>query len=225
MNKRIIYYSILLGLLTIVAGFGLYSLISATSYKNNDISFKVNNEDAFFQASGDYYYGATDTPTSTYEGAKYSQEDYYQGIVPSFSIWSLGTSEFIVDASNPENDVTELKYVVKIKNLNMENSLNIDVKGVAVHPSSHFITSIHYKTSTVDGIIFSNDEDNPVNKDLYYNLDKNSPDDDRYVNVVNQELASGDTLEITINLILNTKTKQFTFDNNITFEISTIVNQ
>lgn len=224
MNKKIIYYSILLGLLVVAVGFGLYNLIIGTSYKNNELSFKVNNEDAFFQAWGDYYCGSTDTPTSTYVGAKYSQEDYYQGNIPTFSVWSLGTSEFIIDNNNPENDVTELKYVVTIKNLNMEKSLNIDVKGVAVHPNAHFITSIHYKSSAFDGIIFSNDTDSPVNKDLYYNLDKTTDSDDRYVNIVNHQIGSGDTLEITISLQLNTKTKEFTLDNNISFEMTTVNN-
>ena len=42
-------------------------LIIGTTYRNNEVSFKVNNEDAYFQAWGDYYYGNTDTPTSTYE--------------------------------------------------------------------------------------------------------------------------------------------------------------
>ena len=222
MNKKIIYYSILLGVLVIAAGLGLYNLIIGTTYRNNEVSFKVNNEDAYFQAWGDYYYGNTDTPTSTYEGAKYSQEDFYQGTVPSFSVWSLGTSEFVIDNANAENDVTELKYVVSIKNLNMEKALNIDVKGIAVHPNNHFITTVHYKSTAFDGIIFSNDEDSPVNKDLYYNLDKTTDADDRYVNIVNQQLAIGDTLQITISLTLNTKTKGFTLDNNIAFEMTAI---
>ena len=222
MNKKIIYYSILLGVLVIAAGLGLYNLIIGTTYRNNEVSFKVNNEDAYFQAWGDYYYGNTDTPTSTYEGAKYSQEDFYQGTVPSFSVWSLGTSEFVIDNVNAENDVTELKYVVSIKNLNMEKALNIDVKGIAVHPNNHFITTVHYKSTAFDGIIFSNDEDSPVNKDLYYNLDKTTDADDRYVNIVNQQLAIGDTLQITISLTLNTKTKGFTLDNNIAFEMTAI---
>ena len=222
MNKKIIYYSILLGVLVIAAGLGLYNLIIGTTYRNNEVSFKVNNDDAYFQAWGDYYYGNTDTPTSTYEGAIYSQEDFYQGTVPSFSVWSLGTSEFVIDNANAENDVTELKYVVSIKNLNMEKALNIDVKGIAVHPNNHFITTVHYKRTAFDGIIFSNDEDSPVNKDLYYNLDKTTDADDRYVNIVNQQLAIGDTLQITISLTLNTKTKGFTLDNNIAFEMTAI---
>lgn len=223
MNKKILYYSILLGLLVITAGFGVYTLISSTTYKNNEVSFKVNTQDAYFEASGDYYYGITDEPTSTYVGAKYSQEDYYQGVVPSFSVWSLGTSEFVIDSANPENDVTELKYVITITNLNLEKELNIDIKGIAVHPNNHFITTVHYKDSINDKLMFSSD-DSVVgnNKDLYYNLDKTTDADDRYVNIINHKIASLDTLEITITLELNTKTKEFTLDNNIIFEMKAV---
>ena len=225
MNKKIIYYSILLCLLAITVGLGLYNLFSPTSYKNNEVSFKVNTQDAYFQAWGDYY-GITDEPTSTYVGAKYTQEDFYQGVVPSFSVWSLGTSEFVIDEVNPENEVTELKYIISIKNLNLDKSLNIDVKGVAVHPNNHFITSIHYKSSSIDEEVFSTDPNSHgyLYKDVYYNLDKTTDSDDRYVNIVNQQLVSGDTLEITICLTLNTKTKEFTLDNNITFEMSAVNN-
>lgn len=223
MNKKMIYYGILLGLLAIVAGFGLYNIVSSVNYKNNELTFKVNNEEAYFQASGDYYYGDTDVPTSTYVGAKYSQDDYYQGVVPSFSVWSLGTSEFKIDDANPDNNVTTLKYVISIKNLNTEKSLNINTKNVAVHPYAHFITTIHYESTSFNGVIFSNDPDNSVNKVLYYNLDKTSDADDKYVSIPNQALVSGDTLKITITLTLNTKTKEIRdFDNNITFELSAI---
>lgn len=223
MNKKMIYYGVLLGLLVIVAGFGVYNIVSGVKYNNNELSFKVNNDEAYFQASGDYYYGDTDTPTSTYVGAKYSQEDYYQAIVPNFSVWSLGTSEFKIDDENPEGNVTTLKYVISIKNLNTEKSLSIDTKNVAVHPYAHFITTIHYESNSFNGVIFSNDPDNSVNKDLYYNLDKTSDLDDKYVNITNQTLASGDTLKITITLTLNTKTKEIRdFENNISFELSAI---
>lgn len=223
MSKKIIYYSILLGVLAILTGFGIYNLISATTYKNNEVTFQVNNDDAFFEAHGNYYYGQTNEPTSTYVGAKYSQDDYYLGNIPTFSVWSLGTSEFVIDSANPENDVTELKYVITITNLNLEKELNIDIKGIAVHPNNHFITTVHYKDSINDKLMFSSD-DSVVgnNKDLYYNLDKTTDADDRYVNILNYKIASLDTLEITITLELNTKTKEFTLDNNITFEMKAV---
>lgn len=216
MKKKIIYYSILLALLTVAVGFGMYNIVASTNYKNNRVSFKVNNDDAFFQASGTYYYGAVDEPTSTYVGAKYSQEDYYNGVTPEFATWDLGTSEFVYDSTNSKNNVTVLKYIVTIKNINTERILKVDMKGVAVHSDAHFITTISCKLgSNQDQLVFCNDPDSSANLNIY-----NSNND--YVDITNKQIASGETVQFTISFELNTKTKQFTLDNNVSFELSTI---
>lgn len=211
MTKKIIYYCILLGLLTVAVGLGVYNLVAATSYKNNELIFKVNNEDAFFEATGNYYYGDVADPTSVYAGAHYYQDDFYNGGGPSCPVWNIGTSEFIPD------EVETLKYVVTIKNCNIERALKFDLKGVATHPEGHFVTKISYKNGSADDqVVFSNVSGNQVNMNIYDST-KN------YVNVTNHQIASGETLQITIVLELITNVRGFTMDNNISFELSTVV--
>ena len=41
MKRRIIIYSVLLGLLAALTGVGLFNLVVNTRYKNNEVSFKL----------------------------------------------------------------------------------------------------------------------------------------------------------------------------------------
>ena len=56
----------------------MFNLILKTQCTNNEITFKVKNDLAFFEANARYYYGDVADPTQTYS-AKYNQEDLYNG--------------------------------------------------------------------------------------------------------------------------------------------------
>lgn len=219
MKKRIIIYSVLVCILTSLICFGLFDLILKTRYKNNEITFRVNNDDAFFVASGEYYYGDTSEPTKTYS-AQYIQEEYYSGKQVTISPWNIGESKFVNDDDNPNNNVKTLTYVINIKNANSERNLAINLLSVAAHKTPYFYTEISYKNADNDEITkFSNNPDNLVLNDLYYNPVTNPTK----VNITEKEVVgSNKSLQITIKLTLNTRTKSFTVDNNFILELESI---
>ena len=221
MKSRIIIYSVLLGLLTALTGVGLFNLVVNTRYKNNEVSFKVNNDQTFFEVAGNYYYGEITEPTKTYN-AKYIQEDFYNGIDATIEPWDIGASQFIRDDEHPENDKDILTYIINITNKNSERNLNVKLNNVAVHKDAYFITEISYVN---DGI----------NKGLMFTNDSQKSDDDGYLNsynpAVNPNLVSissdeivafNKTLQIKITLKLNTRTKAFTVDNNFSIELESV---
>ena len=223
MKKRIILYSILLGILTVTFGLGIYGLISATRYKNNNVSFVVNNNQAYFSSIGQYYCGEnailSGVPNSSYE-ARYTQADYYNGANGTVDAWQIGASEFIYSDIEPETNVSTLKYVIKIKNENSERNLSVKLNGVAVNQYNYFITNIKYQNGdNSETTVFSNDPENLVNYNLYFNPTI-SPNK---VDIPTEEVVQrGDTLTVTITLTLNTKTKAFNLENNFGFVLDSV---
>lgn len=212
MRRRIVIYSIFLALLTALTGLGVYNLIRSTVYKNNEVSFVVNNQEAYFIADGSYYYGKDAEASYPYH-ARYLQEDYYQGQSASVGTWTIGTSQFKVD------EITELKYVINISNKNDKRNLKVNLSKVAMHKGVNFITEIKYQIADqAEEIVFSNKEGQQVNYS-YYN-ESSSPDS---VTVGDDAvLGIGKSMQITITLTLNTKTKGFTINNNFAITLESV---
>ena len=225
MKQRIIIYSILLGLLTIITGFGLFNLVVNTHYTNNEVSFKVKNEEAYFEATGKYFYGDTTEPSLPVYNAKYLQEYLYQGVDATIPTWEIGNSEFVNDDAHPENNKKVITYVIEIYNRNEERNLNIKLNNVAIQKDAYFITDISYKNFGSEAEadeprkIFSNNPEAPTNKDLYYRPTENP----NAVSITANEVVEyNQKLQITITLTLNTRTKAFTVDNNFSIVLESV---
>lgn len=219
MKRRIIIYSIFLGLLTVLTGFGIFNLIINTTYKNNDVVFKVNNKDAFFEAVGDYYEGDS-TDSKSHYADQYLQEEYYKGKESTVSSWVIGDSVFDNSNADESKRVEKLTYVIKITNRNSEKNLNITLTGVAVHSQNYFYTEIQYKNGTNEQrMVFSNNPDTLALNDNYYN----PTIDPSKVNIKDGEvLASEQTLEITITITLKTRSIKFEAENNFALALEAV---
>lgn len=219
MKRKIIIYSVLLGLLLIMAGVGVFDLVIKTKYKNNEITFRVQNEDAFFVANASYYYGDVTEATKTFN-LSYSQDDYYNGKVCQGGTWNIGNSQFVYDENNSQNNITLLKYVFSIKNINDEKKLNVKLSNVAANINNYFTTTINYKNGTNDRVMFSNNPNNEVNKSLYYNEATPNKVDIS----TNEYVEMGQTLEITITLELIKVAESFNISNNFSLELASVLN-
>lgn len=216
MKRRIIVYSVFLGVLTILTCFGLFNLILKTKYTNNEITFRVKNDLAFFEANARYYYGDVADPTQIYS-AKYTQEDLYNGKYKdedtTIEPWDIGESVFINDETNPENNKKVLKYVITISNKNRERNLSIKLGNVAYQNDRLFLTEIKYDNV----IVFSNGE-TIINQDNMFTTSNNS------VSANGEKVIGIDasfTVEIT--LTLNTRTKPIrNAENNINFTLESV---
>lgn len=220
MKNKIIIYSVLLVVLTVLTGFGIFNLILKTHYKNNEVSFKINDVDAYFQAVGNYYYGDVSEPTKTFE-AEYLEEKYYEGSGTVIKVWDIGESKFINDDEHPENNVMLLKYEVTITNCNVEKNLNIKLSDVAVHRDNYFTTEIYYEKDEISNLIFSNVPDNEKNMDIYYNPVVNP---NKASITTNEVVGIGKSLKVTILLKLTQRTKPIDppMDNNFYFTLETV---
>ena len=220
MKRKIIIYSVLLGLLLIMTGVGIFDLVIKTKYKNNEITFRVQNDDVFFVANASYYYGDVSEATKTFN-LSYSQGDYYKGKVCQGGTWNIGNSQFVYDDNNPQNNITLLKYVFSIKNINDEKKLNVKLSNVAANKNNYFITTISYKNGTNDRVMFSNNPNNEVNKKLYYN-EFTTP---YKVDIsTNEYVKKEQTLEITITLELIKVAESFNVSNNFSLELASVLN-
>lgn len=214
MKKRIVIYSVFLGVLAIMTILGLVNLVLDTKYTNNDVTFTVKNEEAYFVASGQYYYGDVSEPTKTYS-AQYTQEDLYKGEEITIEEWNIGNSAFVNDDQNPENNVKTLKYVITITNRNDERNLSIKLNNVAVHKDGYFTTEIKYN----DEQVYYNAETNYVNKNNMF--------DDATNNTLvsakeGKVIGVNDSLKITIVMNLITRSKPISAVNNFNFELKSV---
>lgn len=218
MRRRIVIYSIFLALLTALTGFGFYNLVRSTVYKNNEVQFVVNNEEAYFIADASYYYGEGATASNLYH-ASYLQEDYYRGESSNIAKWNIGTSEFVINDTDASQSITELKYVINIANKNEKRNLKVNLSKVAMHKDVSFITEIKYAIGdNAEEVVFSNEPSNRVHYE-YYN-ETASP---TTVSIGDDAvLGIGKSMQITITLSLNTKTKAFTFSNNFVITLDSI---
>lgn len=221
MKRRIIIYSVLLGFLTVLTGVGLFNLVVNTRYRNNEVSFKVNNDQAFFEVVANYYYGETAEPANSYN-AKYLQEDFYNGEEATVNAWEIGPSVFVKDDEHPENNIELLTYTINITNRNAERNLNVKVNNVAVQKDAYFITEIFYKNDENDEkLMFTNDVEKS-SEDGYLQFYNPAVNPNLVSITQNEVVGSNKTLQIKITLKLNTRTKAFTVDNNFSIELESI---
>lgn len=217
MRKKIVIYSVLLSFLVITFGLGIYALIAATQYRSNNVNFVINDDQAFFAVEAKYYYGQdvilSNEPTSVYT-ARYTETDYLNGNTGTIAPWQIGHSEF-----KPSENISILKYSIKITNKNATHNLSIKLSNVAVNQYNYFITDIKYKNGNdKERTVFSNDSTNPVNTQYYNKATTPNKVDIPTEEVVNSE----ESLTVTITLVLNTKTKAFNMENNFKFEFDSI---
>lgn len=214
MKKRIVIYSVFLVVLTIMTILGLINLVLDTKYTNNDITFTVNNEEAYFVASGQYYYGDVSEPTKTYS-AQYTQEDLYKGEQITIEEWDIGNSAFVNDDQNPENNIKTLKYVITITNRNDERNLSIKLNNVAVHKDGYFTTEIKFN----DEQVYCNAETNYINQNNMFDDTTNS-------SLVSAKegkvIGVNGSLKITIVMNLITRSKPISAVNNFNFELTSV---
>lgn len=214
MKKRIVIYSVFLGVLTIMTILGLVNLILETKYTNNDITFTVNNKEAYFVASGQYYYGNVSEPTKTYS-AQYTQEDLYKGEQITIEEWNIGESVFVPEATNEEDVIKTLKYVITITNRNDERNLSIKLNNVAVHKDGYFTTEIKFN----DEQVYYNAETNYINKNNMF-------DDSTNTSLVSAKegkvIGVNGSLKITIVMNLITRSKPINAVNNFNFELTSV---
>lgn len=219
--KRIIVYVIMLVFLVGGLGFGTYTLIKETSYKNNNVSFTLKNDDAFFVASGSYYKGYTKTitfeePNLTYD-AHYLEEEKYNGVPANISPWNIGHSEFIRDVKIPENNIDIFVIELSITNKNSDKNLLFEIKNIATEVNQYFTTTVEYKQNqNAFSTMYSNENKTNIIDPLV-----TSSQDNKKININAKSIAWDNTLTIRITYKLNTKTHNFTYVNNLAVELST----
>ena len=211
MKRRIIVYSVFLGVLTILTCFGLFNLILKTKYTNNEITFRVKNDLAYFEANANYYYGEVTEPTQTYN-AKYTQEDVYSGEETTIEPWDIGESMFIYDAPNSENNKEVLKYVITITNKNDERNLSIKLGNVACQNGKLFTTEIKF-----DNVVVFDNGATPINLGNMFTVSTSSVSAN-IAKVIGKDVS----LNIEITLSLKTRTTPFNTENNINFTLESV---
>lgn len=223
MKRRIVVYSIFLGLLTVLTCFGLFTLILNPNYTNNNVTFTVKNDEAYFQVVGKYYYGEVAEPTNTYT-AKYIQEDVYKGEDTTIEAWDIGESVFVRDDQKPEENKMVLKYVLVITNKNRERNLSVKLNNVAVHKDKYFLTKIEYDN---DVVFYNTNKEGESQVGMSYYKPNDLPN---AVNIDNAKILSKDdnsssinnSFTVTITMLLNTRTKPFNIANNFNFVLESV---
>lgn len=227
MKRRIVVYGVFLGLLTILTCFGLFTLILSPKYTNNNVTFTVKNDEAFFQVVGKYYYGEVEEPTLSYE-AKYTQEELYDGKYTgedtTIEAWDIGESVFVRDEQNPEGNKMVLKYVLVITNKNRERNLSVKLNNVAVHKDKYFLTKIEYDN---DVVFYNTNREGEIQVGMSYykpneSLNSVNIDNAKILGKDNNSSSVNNSFTVTITMILNTRTKPFNIANNFNFVLESV---
>ena len=221
-KQKIVIYSLILVLLVTCIGFGIITMFVQNRYKNNNVSFEVNDNMGYCKVSGKYYYNGEEITEKAYAEQEYSlRSDLDEKPFRGFAKWDLGQSIFNVDykGENPET----LTYVISITNLNKEKPLSITISDVAVGEKLRnnqmimcFYTTISYKINgvdNVDNVLFSNKDGEEVNTGFHTIGEK-------FVNINSGiDVPVNGEIIITISIERKTKTEQFSFDNNFKVNI------
>lgn len=219
-NKKVIIYSIILLLLISCVGLGAASLIMADNYKNNNVTFEVEDDMAYSKIEGKYYYNNQEQTAKAYGPEYYTQSsDLDIQAFNGFKTWNIGDSTF-----NPEYDGVEtFKYEITITNLNTEKALEITLADVAIGNKTEnnvtvlcFYTKISYFIGEgTEQVQFNNKEGEEVNLN-YYSEGQTSVD----INVASQ-VAVNSKIKIVVELERKTKTESFTILNNFKVNLQT----
>ncbi len=219
MKKKIITYSVILFVLLVFVGVGIVDLVAETKYTNNEITFNIQNKDAYFIVNAQYFYGNTSEPTKTYK-ARYLEEDNLNGLASKVEAWNIGESRFVVDDDNNENTINVLTYVIEITNKNSKRNLDVKLNNVAANPNAYFTTKIDYKNGSAnERTVFSNTPGNEVNKIQYLNSSKDK------VSISSSETINPEqVLQITITLKLANNVREINTFNNFSIDLTSIDN-
>ncbi|MBE7082756.1 MAG: hypothetical protein E7378_03685 [Clostridiales bacterium] len=223
MNKLRLTINIILAVLLVFLGtLGTVQLVKDWKYKNNDVSFIVNDQDAYFSAVGNYYYGQeainSKTPSIEEYKVEYTQEHYYAKEEFQVGNWAIGDTKFVLD----EIDIFMIE--LNITNLNLEYAMVAKAKDIAYQNNTtageidpFFITKVDYKNgSSAQKTVFCNDPENKVNLH-YYNASAAL----KTVSINEEVIAPGETLTMIFTYKLNTRTDKFEFAaNNIKIELT-----
>lgn len=219
-KKKIIVYAIVLLLLVSCVGLGAISMFMGNSYKNNKVTFEVQDDLAYSKIEAKYYYNNQENTDKAYGPEYYTQSsDLNLEEFSGFKTWNIGDSQF-----NPEYDGVEtFKYEVIITNLNSEKALSITLADVAIGNKTEnnntivcFYTKISYTIGGgVEEVQFNNKAGEEINTN-YYTTGHTSVD----LNVAKQ-VPVGSQIKIVIELERKTKTESFTIANNFRVNLAT----
>lgn len=234
-RKRMITYSIILGLLILSLLFGTFTLIRAEVFKRNPISFRISDPGAFCKVEGSFYLGQqalnSNTPTKTFEDS-YTEVEQYGKNGKTLNAWNLGRTSFAVveneDGTPAESDVGVMVFKIRITNYNKEKELGIDTSGIACcnylnENEFYFSTKVVYQVNGGEEVVKYNNEDGAIGEQ--------KQDFDSTKKVVNkisgQKIAVAPKyvnsdpsyLDITITFTRRVKIGSYSFDNNINFDI------
>lgn len=217
MKKKIVIYSVIMFVFLVFVGIGIVDLIIKTKYANNEITFNIQNKDAYFIVNANYYYGKTQEPTKTYK-ARYLEEDNLNGLASKVDAWNIGESKFVVDDNNNENTIDVFTYVFEITNKNSQKNLEVKISDVAANPNTYFSTQIEYKNGSHDKrTMFSNLPNNEVNKGQYLNSAGDK------VSISTPEIIEPDqVLQITITVKLQNYAQAINTLNNFSISLNSV---
>ena len=233
MNKLRLTINVILAVLLLGLGaLGTVQLIKDWQYKNNNVSFIINDKDSYFSAVGNYYYGqeAIDKKTPSIEEytVEYTQDHYYSQEAFQVSNWKIGNTKFIIDPDDESKEIKIFMIEIKITNKNDKYNMGIKASGIAYQNNTDgnvmnpfFITKADYINGNGNQrTVFCNDPENPVNLD-YYNASV-SP---YSVSIEEEVVAPQETLTMLFTYKLNTRVNKFELANNIKIELSTKISE
>lgn len=177
-KRKIIFYSIILIILFSFLTVGTIGTIMGNTYKNNEVSFVVDDVKAYCNILGKFYYKNSETQyaevTDTlyrpynqtyYPGAEYSQQGF-----DGFAQWeSLPDANFNIDKKQEV-----YKYEIVITNLNPNLDLSVQLKNVIIGQETTsedllFYTTISYKLDDGENVVKFSNKGEGVNLGLYKN--------------------------------------------------------
>lgn len=222
-KKKIVIYSVILVILLCCISLGTAAILAGNQYKNNNISFVVEDDEAYCMISGEYFYNGESVNDKTYTEVSYKKEDYYsEKGFSGFKVWDIGDSYF--DSSYDSENLENFEYKIQITNLNEVKNLVVSMADVAVgekvvnsEKEILFYTTITYQIDNgSNNVMFCNKEDNLVNYDLYSGNQKVSINNDKA-----QVLEPNQKISIGIKIERKTKVTSFNIKNNIKISLST----
>ena len=235
-KRKIIFYSAIIIILLSFLTLGTVVMLMGDTYKNNEVSFFIDDVKAQCNISGKFFYKdkqsdyaeVTDNSYKAYNQTYYPGEEYSPSGFGGFAIWdSLPDAKFNV---GKEEEV--YKYEIVITNLNPTLELTAQIKNVIVGEDLAdgdllFYTTISCQINDGENVIKFSNKGEGVNKDLYQ-------DNSLHVSLV-KDIESGvdnstkipvnSKLKISVEIERRTNTKPIdgdTYTNNFTISLDAI---
>lgn len=220
MKRKIVIYSLIIVTLLCFTAAGVVSAIMKDNYKNNNIIFQVNDQKAYCNIVGHYYYNNVEVTDSNYRAYNQSYlegNDYSDNGFDGFDPWVLPDAKFTGEG-------TEVyKFEIVITNYNKDYSLSAELRNVAVSDKDSddqflFYTTITYKLGNGEDVVkFSNKEGIETNLSSYKG--------NNIINLEKEEIpkANNDSkLKITIEIERKTKVKPINSNNNFSIVLDSV---